>query len=637
MNNLEGDKPDAGALAQASDAPLPASRHTVSREWTRWMLVSILFLFVLGWVYAPVLTSNYGYNDDYFWVKRTAEGFHFRETEAWTSGRPITGWGNAFLFSLAHSINGLKYVRGVSVAGIVVFALTAFFVLRRIGFEEVFAAAASLLMSLTPCFAIYAGWLTTGLDSYASAAALLGGYFVGKAVEEPARRARHFIYGGLLLLVAYASYQPVAAFAVVPLLARMWSGLQMDSRRLRTFALGFGALIGAAVLYFITFKLFVLIFQPGGEAERATLTTDPLAKLRLLSDLFWSGLTGWFRLHSKLAQCISACVVGAVIILGFLIKPRKNFVLQLAALGCALAALVFTTLPMLAIREQLFVYRMQGPLLAVAILAFAIGCERLLRAAKFSPGRNWQAVVFAGLVCAVAWLTRHDLYQKFIAINEHEVTALRQGIADWKEFPEKLAYIVPSQITLPGDDVGEFGDRTAAMPWVAPAMLELIYIETFEKKVSLRTALKKHESFTVEYGPSKNKALPVLDGFALVDGEPTTVHDPYWGNIRTNRNGWCCSDWFGVFDNRRFPSIYHSQLGWLQCSGKGVDDFWFGSQKYGLFWTTPTSYTALMFGDQKKWYLLDPTIRLVSSFYDTERKEWTMTPQIKTSPASPKQ
>jgi hypothetical protein len=152
-------------------------------------------------------------------------------------------------------------------------------------------------------------------------------------------------------------------------------------------------------------------------------------------------------------------------------------------------------------------------------------------------------------------------------------------------------------------------------------------IQYFEKDTRLRVALRRHSGFVVEYGPSTNRSLPVLDGFTLLDGTSTLVQDPYWGAIRTNETGWCVSEWFGVFNNRRFPLICHSQLGWLTCSGKGFDDFSFHSEQFGSFSTSPKSYPSLHFDESDTWFFLSQSIAWPTcTFQNSRTKEWTFSP-----------
>jgi hypothetical protein len=441
----------------------------------------------------------------------------------------------------------------------------------------------------------------------------------------------------LLLLITYTIYQPAAAFAVIPMLARMWRGFELNRERLRGFAMGMGMLVLTAAIYFVGFKIFVAVFHPGGQAARGEFTKDILGNLRfVVTQVLWSGVTGWFQFHSTAAQYAAAFVVIIVIVGGCVIRPWKSFAIQMCGLACVVTAVFFTVLNLLLLKEQIFAFRLQTALHGAIALMFMVGLERWLR--MFSPthATKVRAVAFALLICSAAILTRYHFCNDFVIKNKRELSALRRGVAGWKDFPKILVFITPAQAVMPGDSIGEFRDLTVSWSWVAPSMLELLFIETLERGVPLHEALNRHATFSVNYGPPNPDSLPVLNGFALVNGEPSVIHDPYWGDIHTNRNGWCYADWFGVFDNRRFPAIYHAQLGWLQCSGKGGDDFWFGNQKNGWFWTTPKSYPYLMFKDSGKWFFLSPGFSFEPNFCEMESKQWTTAPQS-FAPATKKQ
>ncbi len=160
-------------------------------------------------------------------------------------------------------------------------------------------------------------------------------------------------------------------------------------------------------------------------------------------------------------------------------------------------------------------------------------------------------------------------------------------------------------------------------------MLELLFVREYEPHIPLNVALARHKKFQVLSGPVVGQSAPIIDGFELLLGRSARVSDPYWGKIRRSTNGWCFSPWFGVFDDRQFPLIFHSELGWLiSCTKKGDDGYLFYSNYLGEIWTSAQCFPYVYDVRQKSWLKIDRTISVCGGYpgcgyYNVTKKVWS--------------
>jgi hypothetical protein len=358
------------------------------------------------------------------------------------------------------------------------------------------------------------------------------------------------------------------------------------------------------------------------------LGNDFFGNLRfVLTLVLWSGITSWAQFNQLWVQGVTALVVILFIVNGGAVETAKNFRDKMPAFVCLAIAFFVSVLPLLVVKEKIFAYRTQTALHALIALAFMFGLERLISQCFPTLWKGCRIVLFGGVICLIAGLTRLHLDRDFVQYNVHEAKVLTEGLQQLKEFPATLVFTTPPQIMQKKDGViAEFRAQTSPWVWAAPGMLELLLIQIHESHLPLKIALERHANFTLRYGPSNPDGLPVLDGFGLFEGTNLpVVQDPYWGTIRVGRNGWCVSDWFGVFDNKNFPNVFQCQIGWFYCWGKGGDDMWFSSGRYGVFWTNPKSFPSIYYGKRDVWFRLSPEFR-DPWFENLKDKTWTVSP-----------
>ena len=86
---------------------------------------------------------------------------------------------------------------------------------------------------------------------------------------------------------------------------------------------------------------------------------------------------------------------------------------------------------------------------------------------------------------------------------------------------------------------------------------------------------------------------------------------------------WRKVPWFGFFQSRSYPWIYHAGLGWTYVSEAGEDALWLWRPKSGWLWTKPDIFPHLYKHSGGNWIYLDlKNDRTSIRFYDYSRKSW---------------
>jgi len=115
----------------------------------------------------------------------------------------------------------------------------------------------------------------------------------------------------------------------------------------------------------------------------------------------------------------------------------------------------------------------------------------------------------------------------------------------------------------------------------------------------------------IKYGLEQSFILPrITAGESWQDGVPI---DDF--------TGWWQSDWFGLFNARKYPWIYHQNLGWLYVYSQSAQGTWLYSQRLGWTWTMPDHFPYLYLFDEGFWTFLD--VKLANTtLYDFQEEEW---------------
>ena len=158
--------------------------------------------------FLPALILPYGNTDDYIYLAQAVElglpSPPYAESvmhAAAAEGRPFWGTLVKPVFAAAGMIDNLRFVRIVTVAGIVALALLLYWALVRSKIGRLPAVLIALLVCTLPPFQLYASWAITFSLPWA---ALAGGasLLAGAAVDAPRRHFDRLVWATALLTVA---------------------------------------------------------------------------------------------------------------------------------------------------------------------------------------------------------------------------------------------------------------------------------------------------------------------------------------------------------------------------------------------------------------------------------------------------
>ena len=277
---------------------------------------------VLG-VFLPVVIVPYAFSDDYsiLWMAVSREpspqfGKNIFDANA-IGGRPLAGWLGDGVFSAAGAIDNLRFVRLISVLGLVVLALLLHWALMRSGVKSTIAALAAVLACTLPSAQIYGGWAVLFIAPIAAILAAIASALVVSAVDGPREILVDRLVGAVLFLfAALLIYQPPAMFFWV-FLAIALVGAVTDSRRAwRLVKLHFGVGVVALALAYVELKLTVHFMGANTiGASRGHLNTHVIARLHWFLDgplyqaanLFNLTPAHWFAIGVAWSQPAACC------------------------------------------------------------------------------------------------------------------------------------------------------------------------------------------------------------------------------------------------------------------------------------------------------------------------------------------
>ncbi len=570
--------------------------NTITMQFRRnfWFGVVAFFGVSVGLlmlVFRLTLTAEYGYNDDYELLFSSNRGmFGGFILDFACGGRPLLGPIVEVICKSCVDIRGLWVARATTLVGLALLATVTFATVRVAGWGFAVAVGCALGTVLGPGCAVFAGWATCAAIPYAGALALVSGVLIQTGTCSGAWRARiAWCASGIAAMVlAYMVYQPVAAFAVFAILVLSWKEL-VETDNMLPYARSVGITLTATALYFAIFKVIFLAMDlgviNGAQAGRGSITLDWLGKgLFLIQRVFGSGFSVWGMFYGMWAGRITAAVFILLSLVACLRSSSEKIRFSGAALIAMIVTLFLSVLPIAVVVENHEGFRTQIVLHSLVVFFAMVGLDRWTMQMKENVGRWTMAgcvLLFCGLIAGVA---HRETNRGIVKPNAREVDLLRREVSErFSEYPEQMVYVTPTWATRGGPCLAEFSSRgSSQMRWITSSMLNLLLLERFpgEKRVA-----------TVFAGQPSGGHLEVIDGFRIIHKDPgIEMDDPFWGRKITYSNGWSKVAWFGCFDDRAFPWVLHSELGWINCATNAGDGFWFYHNKLGWLWTSPRCY-----------------------------------------------
>jgi hypothetical protein len=326
----------------SASKPIPAISHALA-------FVAILAVLLIA--YSSVIFVKYGYMDDYFWLnlalRHPGEIFPPQATQ----GRPLNALILRAAFGLIHGIDGLRWVRLLTIVEMTGLAWMFYMAMLRAGWKPLPSALLAMIVCLTPSVQVYIAWATSvpipWSGMLAAAAALLTGWIC----DQFKRRYPLLILPAIFLFLSLIVYQPSGmifwSFAAIDILRR-----NRERHRFHRADVYLIVSIVGLALGWCVFKWGLSHFPPKYiELKRTHIVIEPAHKLEWFFDSVLVDALNFFRIwpHVWIAM-----VTGALLLAGLFCYFRK-----IAHVRLAIALLPMAYVPNLVAPEDWSSYRSQ--------------------------------------------------------------------------------------------------------------------------------------------------------------------------------------------------------------------------------------------------------------------------------------
>lgn len=432
---------------------------------------------VIALCYAPVVLSGYAYADDYTLLRAALAHDSSTLQLLASGGRPLLGFILDAAFRWAGSIEGLRWVRLVTVIGIVLLGAVVQRALVRSGWRPVSAFCITVVVCTMPPLRLYAFWSQQFAYPFAAALSGLAFHLADRGGSAGRPRLRDVVGAIVCLFVAFTIYQPAAVFFWVFAAIAVFGPTAPSRPTWPSKTVWLIVFAVAAALGLVVAKLGNQTFH-ALPPDRSNLTRDPIGKLR------------WF-LEGPLVDALhlpffghrgsAAALVAAVIVLGLVLFARQRGCSVPLLLGSAAALLGLAFSPTLVIQESWTSYRTELALTSIVVVLAGTSLHGY--AQLFDARRRSAALLAAATLGAVlcATVSARDLVVYMVAPQVTELAWARHrvgsAIADGavRQLHVKRASWYDS--SAPRKHYDEIGLPSLSITWSAVPMVELILRE----------------------------------------------------------------------------------------------------------------------------------------------------------------
>jgi hypothetical protein len=482
------------------------SRTAHEESFSGW-LVFISLTAVLLLCYVPVLVTQYAFSDDYSVLATDHRGKIELERETKISqGRPT----HALLIELFfhnRNIGNLRYLRLLSVAGIVLLAWSLYRRLLGAEWSSKVSFVVALIVCTLPPFQVYASW---GVEAFFPFAALASGGALSLA-ERAFHERRPFCTLGLaagavlVLLLALTIYQPAAMFFwVFAAIVLFKPGASLSSvlhRFLLYCVIAFTALLLGFSIYKLGSAMYAYMLSP----LRSHLSQDIGEKALWF---FREPITNALNLVKLSPKRWLAISVGVFMLGGLTLYLEGTAKERFCKGTIALSIVPLSYLPNLVIAENWSSYRTLSALTSVIVIyiLFAIwGYGRVL-------GRSLPAAILTvGLSLAAltsSLLAAYNVAVYFALPQYAELQWLRGYLAEQDLSQAHSLYIIRSSwqdSIAPTVRYDEFGTPSSYPPWSSGSMVYLLLYEMNPE----------HANLPIEVTPNDGPDKPPADALII--------------------------------------------------------------------------------------------------------------------------
>lgn len=307
---------------KSGDIPENISKHSKDN-----IIISIAIFFAVMLVYFPVISTNYGYVDDFSFIQSAIDGSNAILNQAASGDRLLSGLLTNFLFHSFKSINAIKYIRAISVILIAAFSIIFFRLLTSSGYDNKSSAAYSILVACTPSFQIYGSWAVLVGAPLSAIFALLAAFSHLRL-----KKWGLFFFRASMVLMSLLFYQPSAMifFALLPV--ALYSRLGNKESNHFNFVLlyilsGFVGMIGAYLMLNVNYALGFSV------SHRATITNNIISK----AEWFFHGpLISSTNIFMVRPQFLPAFLILILFLFLFTTQKKLRSTPFLLSLACAI-------------------------------------------------------------------------------------------------------------------------------------------------------------------------------------------------------------------------------------------------------------------------------------------------------------
>ena len=194
-------------------------------------------------------------------------------------GRPLWGALVKPVFAAAGTIDNLRFVRLVTVLGIVALACLLYWALVRSKVGRLPAALIALLVCTMPPFQLYAAWSVAFSVPWTALLAGTSSLLAVGGMDAPRHRFDRLVWAIALLVAACLIYQPAAMFFWVFFAIALVGAVTESGRVLRLAKRHFAVAATAAVAAYVGYRICIWLVGPDAPgADRGTVTRDIAGK-----------------------------------------------------------------------------------------------------------------------------------------------------------------------------------------------------------------------------------------------------------------------------------------------------------------------------------------------------------------------
>ena len=444
-----------------------------------------------------MLIVPYGYGDDYMNLALadrlglSSPPFGTRViVQATAEGRPFWGVLMTPVLALADTVDNLRFVRILTVAGIVALALLLYRALAHARLGRLPAVLIALLISTLPAFQLHAAFTINFPIPWAALLAGCASLLTAAAVDGPKRLKLDRLVGATAALIAaILIYQPTGMYFWVFLAIALVGSLDDPPRAVRLARAHFALGAAALALSYLGYKLCLLLV--GDDAPRAfrgaLLTEGFVDKAR------WFGRWALYlslNLYDLtpsvwLATLVALVAAGGI---GLWLIRRTTRPYLFAALALVLVPLSY--LPNLVVEESIPwpTYRTYASLSSLIALYFCLGAlamwvtfrewlgQRVSRRALIGSERAAAALAVAFVAMGVVSAAR-NVNGLIVQPQWRELKLLRSEVAALPHRVRHVAFVLSGPAERePGTHFGsEFG-APSTTDWPTPEALTLLLL-----------------------------------------------------------------------------------------------------------------------------------------------------------------